>query len=78
MSCLITALTRSVIKKTTRKSKQKTSKSKKIHFALPASKMNFEYLNLKAPRKNVEMQSEKNLNFTKNIQQMEIFLYEIR
>ena len=55
MSCLITALTRSVIKKTTRKSKQKTSKSKKKFTA------KIEYLNLKAPRKNVEMQSEKTL-----------------
>ena len=53
MACLITALTRSVVKKTTRKS-NKISKNKNVTAKT-------KYLNLKAPSNNVKLQSDKTL-----------------
>ena len=54
MTCVITALTRSAIIKTTRKNKKQQK-----------NKNNFmeetQYLNLKAPNNNVKMQSDKTL-----------------
>ena len=53
MPCLITALTRSATKKTTRKkTNNKISKNKNL-------KVKTQYLNLKAPSNNVKMQLDK-------------------
>ena len=54
MPCLIKALTGSAIKKTARKKTNKKSKNK--NFTAKT-----QYLNLKAPRNNVKMQSDKTL-----------------
>ena len=67
-------LTRSAVKETTRK-KNKISKNK--NFTAKT-----EYQNLKAPRNDVKMQSDKTLTtqiyFFLTIQQMEFFLNEAR
>ena len=76
MPCIISTLTRSVIKKTTRKNKQQKKPIPKIFEA------NTQYLKLKAPSNNVKMQSDKTLTkqtyFFLTIQQKEIFLNETR
>ena len=71
MPCLITAPTRSAIKKTTKNNKIGKNKN----FTART-----EYLNLKAPSNNVKMQSDKILTtqfyFFLTKKQMEIFLNE--
>ena len=74
MSCLITALTRSAIEKITRKkTNNKISENKNF-------KTETQYLNLKAPSKNVKMQSDKTLTtqiyFFLTTQRMDVFLNE--
>ena len=70
-------MTRSAVKKTTRKKRQTTKLVKTKNFMAKT-----EYQTLKAPSNNVKMQSNKTLTaqiyFFLNIQQMEIFLYEAR
>ena len=75
MPCLITALTRSFIEKTTKKNKQQ--KKQKQKFTAKTK-----YLNLNAPSDNAKMQSYKilfsQIYFVHTIQQMAILLNETR
>ena len=75
MSCLITALTRSFIKKTTKKNIQQKKQKQKFHAKT-------KYLSLNAPSNNAKMQSYKTLTasiyFVHTIQQISVFLKETR
>ena len=74
MPCLITALTRSTIEKTTRKNSKQQNKQNKNFTA------ETRYLKLKAASNNVKIQSDKTLTsqiyFFLTIQQMNVFLNE--
>ena len=76
MTCLITALTGSATKKTTR-IEQTTKIVKNKNFTAKT-----QYINLKAPSTKVKMQSDKTLNTQiysfLTIQQLQIFLKETR
>ena len=75
MPCLITALTRSFIEKIAKKNKQQKKQKQNFHGKN-------KYKNLNAPNNNAKMQSSKTsmskIYFVHIIQQMAIFLNEIR